>query len=279
MYANDWTDPSWDPTQSTQAPAPTTKSGFGNQLYDQIGGFFKDATGGRFTPTLQDVSQWGTNVDPNYLNTIRNHIYNTWAPTWNSANPAATTTTTPTATTGGGGGGGGSVDPSLGPMMQPFTGGMPSVPDANFMQNGWQDFNFTPYHQPTLDELNNDPANAGYQFTRDQGLQALGNSAAAKGLTRSGGTMKDFINYGMGAANQYYGQANDRSMNTWSANLAPQMANWQAKNAAGQRQSELDWQRGFDTWGRNFDIYKYNQQWPYTVLSDQQHIGLSAALG
>jgi hypothetical protein len=42
--------------------APT--SGFGHPVYNQIGDIFKSATGK--DATMQQVSQWGTNVDPNY---------------------------------------------------------------------------------------------------------------------------------------------------------------------------------------------------------------------
>lgn len=65
-----------DGTQDNASSNPTTvqqPGGFGHPVYDQIGAFVKDATGK--DATLQDVSQWGTNVDSNYLNTIRNSIY------------------------------------------------------------------------------------------------------------------------------------------------------------------------------------------------------------
>lgn len=61
-----------DGSAPTQQVAPPS-SGFGHPIYDQIGAFVKDATGK--DPTLQDVSQWGTNIDANYLNSIRSSIY------------------------------------------------------------------------------------------------------------------------------------------------------------------------------------------------------------
>jgi len=82
------TDPQYgDPTQPDpqgqtqsspwyiQNPTKAWNGSFGNSIYDQIGGYFKNFTGA--DPTYQQVSQWGTNVDRNYLNTIQGAIYNT----------------------------------------------------------------------------------------------------------------------------------------------------------------------------------------------------------
>lgn len=48
-------------------------------------------------------------------------------------------------------------------------------------------------------------ANPGYQFSMDQGLQALDRSAAARGLLNSGNQSTDVLNYATGLANQEYG--------------------------------------------------------------------------
>lgn len=44
----------------------------------------------------------------------------------------------------------------------------------------------------------------GYQFARDQGIQALDASAASRGMLRSGNQMQAVQDYGTGLANQYY---------------------------------------------------------------------------
>lgn len=48
---------------------------YGHPAYDRVGSIFKAATGR--DGTQQEVSQWGNNIDDNYLNTISNAIYNT----------------------------------------------------------------------------------------------------------------------------------------------------------------------------------------------------------
>lgn len=62
------------------------------------------------------------------------------------------------------------------------------------------------------------------------------------------------------------------------ATFAPSMTAWQTLVPAIQRASEDKFDQAFQTWGRDFDIDKFNKQWPYQVLSDQQKIGLSAAM-
>jgi hypothetical protein len=49
-------------------------------------------------------------------------------------------------------------------------------------------------------------ATPGYQFTLDQGLQGVENSAAARGLQLSGATLKDLNNYAQGTADTTYQQ-------------------------------------------------------------------------
>lgn len=54
-----------------------------------------------------------------------------------------------------------------------------------------------------LQALQNTP---GYQFSLQQGLQGVENSAAARGMQLSGATLKDLNNYAQGTAQQTYGQ-------------------------------------------------------------------------
>lgn len=61
---------------------------FGNPAYNSVASLYNTVTGGKYTPTQADVSQWGSNLDPNYLNTIQNQIGTWWSN--DSANPAVT---------------------------------------------------------------------------------------------------------------------------------------------------------------------------------------------
>lgn len=59
----------------------------------------------------------------------------------------------------------------------------------------------------SMQDFQQDP---GYQFDMQQGMQAIQNSAAAKGLLGSTGTMKDLNNYAQGMASNEYGNAYNR---------------------------------------------------------------------
>lgn len=65
-----------------------------------------------------------------------------------------------------------------------------------------------------LYNLINDPSSVsstpGYQFTRDQGIQAIDRSAAARGMLGSGRTSKDLMRFGTGLADQTYGNVFQR---------------------------------------------------------------------
>jgi hypothetical protein len=54
----------------------------------------------------------------------------------------------------------------------------------------------------------------GYQFTRDQGLKSVQNSAAARGLGTSGAALKGAANYSTGLANSTWGSYADRLANS-----------------------------------------------------------------
>ena len=72
-----------------------------------------------------------------------------------------------------------------------------------------QQFSFNPT------DLQNDP---GYQFTLQQGQQALQRSAAAQGNLFSSGTLKSLAGYTTGTANQYFNDAYNRAANTFNIN-------------------------------------------------------------
>ena len=73
---------------------------------------------------------------------------------------------------------------------------------------------------PTVASLSdpNNPASAGYQFTLQQGQQALQRSAAAQGSLFSTGTQKSLAGYAAGTANQYYQQAYNDALSTFNTN-------------------------------------------------------------
>ena len=72
-----------------------------------------------------------------------------------------------------------------------------------------QQFSFNPSN------LQSDP---GYQFTLQQGQQAIDRSAAATGSLNSTGTLKSLANYTTGTANQYFNDAYNRAQSTFNTN-------------------------------------------------------------
>lgn len=202
----------------------------------------------------------------------------------------------------GGPGGGGPMygfGPSLGNLFAPFTGQAPDPSMYRYTPTDAPAFHAVPYNRvapfkaPTGEEAKADP---GYDLRRQMGEQEITNNRATSGLLRGGATLKDLMNYNQNYAANEYGQVYNRRANEWGMNeqdynqawdrqekgaeaeYAPQLAGWQTNTANGQRAAELGWQQAFQTWQQNFDIDKFNKQWPYTVLSDQQNKGLTAAM-
>lgn len=68
---------------------------------------------------------------------------------------------------------------------------------------------------PTLAQVEQTP---GYQFTLQQGTQAINNSAAAKGGLLSGATLKDLTAYGQGLASTTYQQDYNNALTTFNTN-------------------------------------------------------------
>jgi len=90
----------------------------------------------------------------------------------------------------------------------PYTGAGSSAIGtvSSDLQNG------TGFAQPfTMSQFYNDP---GYQFTLQQGENAVNNSAAAKGGLLSGATQKALAQYSTGLANQTYSDAYNRYLQT-----------------------------------------------------------------
>lgn len=78
-------------------------------------------------------------------------------------------------------------------------------------------FNYADFQAPTAESVQNDP---GYQFALQQGTAGIMGNKAAAGLARTGGTLKELMNYGQQSATQFYGDAYNRQANTYGMNRA-----------------------------------------------------------
>ena len=120
------------------------------------------------------------------------------------------------ASVGGGGGGGGGGGAAAGAPGSGTYGGAPA-------------FNFT---APTWQEAMADP---GYQFALREGNQRLQGSAAAGGVLRTSGTLKDLMSYGQDMATQQYGNVYGRQYALAKDKFAPQYGSWQTTYDAALR--------------------------------------------
>jgi hypothetical protein len=175
---------------------------------------------------------------------------------------------------GGGGGGGGAsgaaelLDPWTGQFTPPdmaaaardalgvlpdvprFEGpSAPSIDPFSFREYEPSDpFSYDPFQAPTPSEVTDDP---GFQFRLDEGLQALQNAAASKGLLRSGGTLKDFVKYGQGFASNEFQNVYNRAASTYDRNYGTS-ADIYDRNVLNRRSDYLtDYRTAADIHGVN----------------------------
>jgi hypothetical protein len=73
----------------------------------------------------------------------------------------------------------------------------------------------TPFASPTAADMQQDPS---YQFRLNQGQQALERSGAARGVTNTGGNLRDILDYGQNAASQEYGNIYNRNLTNYNTN-------------------------------------------------------------
>lgn len=109
--------------------------------------------------------------------------------------------------------GGGTPPPQAAPQFvnpTPSYSG-PSAPGLPTVQV--PQFNAPTFSAPTGASEQNDP---GYQFRLAQGEQALQNSAAARGVLNTGGTLKDVLGYGQNYASQEYANVFNRALQNYA---------------------------------------------------------------
>jgi len=109
-------------------------------------------------------------------------------------------------------------------------------------------FTYEPFEVPTAESVLNEP---GYQFRSQQGQDALQRSAASKGLLRSGGTLKDLIQYGQNFASNEYNNSFQRALQAYGSRyqlakdeFAPRLAGWQTQAQSALQQWLAQYNRG-----------------------------------
>ena len=156
----------------------------------------------------------------------------------------------------------------------------PSLPDIQ------------PFQAPTYQEAVSDP---GYQFRLQQGTQALENSKAAQGLSRTGGTLKDFMNYGQNMASQEYGNTWNRRLGEYNTNVgniweksareqgiardeyAPQFAQWETQSQVANQGANNAYNRAWNEYLQDYRQYQDQNQNVFDRLKWGSEFGLDAA--
>lgn len=189
-------------------------------------------------------------------------------------------------TSSGGGSGGGSLNSAFNPQFSPRanSGAAPAfnAPRMATPAPFAYDKQFT---APSAQELTTDPS---FQFRLDQGRKTLEQSAAGKGVLRTGGTLKDLVNYGQDFASNEYGNVYNRKFDAYKFDYdkeadiyarnygvqrdvfdrnykasydeyQPQYNSWQTNANNDQRAAELQFNREYDKYiaDRNYDLEKY----------------------
>lgn len=136
---------------------------------------------------------------------------------------------------------------------------------------------FTPpnFNAPSFADAQNEP---GYQTRLKAGSDALERSAAARGALRTGGTLKDVLEYGQNFGAQEYSNVYNRALAAYDRryqgakdSFAPLLAQWQMSSNAELAAGLAEYQRIMDLLRLNSggggghsggsDIYDPEPQW------------------
>ena len=195
--------------------------------------------------------------------------------------PTSTPTPKPTPTPPpSGGGGGGSTGPSfdLGPLLQPYPGqftkptfgvaakqlmdlvgptpefNAPALPTiAPFSYENYAEpeaFSYQDYTPTTSQDVFSDPS---FGLRKDIGEKALLNSKAAQGLARTGGTLKDLLDYNQNFASQEYSNVDNRRTKDYGVNRGNALENYNTNVGNKVTAYGLNRQNAADSWKANKD--------------------------
>lgn len=184
--------------------------------------------------------------------------------------PTLTPVTTPTqgGTLASYAGGTGLTAPFMGTFTAPTPNALPNVPTANLPP-----FPTLPKWNPTdPTSFQSDPQ---YVFNKGQGLAGVQQSAAARGLLNSGGTLKDIAQWTGDYANNYFNDVDTRRRNDYATDiqtqyimpweaayrsaldaLGPQMTGYTTNAAATQRGNELDYSNAWNRFLFGYDVFR-----------------------
>ena len=103
---------------------------------------------------------------------------------------------------------------------------------------------------PTASDMELDP---GYQFMLSEGQKALERSGAARGVTNTGGNLKDITDYGRNAASQEYKNVYGRRMGEYTRSEENRKAAYDANYSNAMKAWEQNEQNRAAAFGTNYD--------------------------
>ncbi len=157
-----------------------------------------------------------------------------------------------------GSGGGGSLSDLPASTVGPYKAPAPYQAPAPF---SYPDFNFGTFKAPDPSQVTSDPA---YQFRLKQGENALEASASARGTLRTGGTLKDILQYGQDYASSEYDKIYGRAANefqtaysnalgAYGQNRANAYGNAVFNTQTGQWEYQTNAQNGLNEYNLNYN--------------------------
>jgi hypothetical protein len=118
-------------------------------------------------------------------------------------------------------------------------------------------FNAPQFSAPTFEQAQNEP---GYQFRLNAGTDALNRSAAARGVLRTGGTLKDITEYGQNFGAQEYKSVFDRAMQQYGTKYQAAKDTYAPKFAQYNNQFQAEQARALAEFQRQYELYQTEAQ-------------------
>jgi hypothetical protein len=254
-YVRDDVDPDYDPIMTGSAPSQSPQKRYNttpNWLDAHTAPGPQDPYYAEWRAANPGIPESAAEPSGDQLNAVGNTPYNP-----SGAAPAA------------GAGGAGTASTTFGqafqfPQFTPpqYQAGAPINAPGPF---SYAPFSYADFKAPTAADAAQNP---GYQFALDQGRKALEGSAAAKGVLRTGGTLKDLFSWGNQFGERNYNDVFGRDLTTYGTNRANAFGQWSANrdNAAGNFATNYGVTR--DSFDRGETQRNNQNEWNYRAATD-----------
>lgn len=273
-------DPYGEPPPAPQPAAAQNPAGLRQAGWYPQGGqwvpYFRAADGKYYTQQGDSYTSTGDMPPAGFVDGANK-------PTWPTTESGPPDPVPPPMDTGGGGGGGGgggtAIDKSyLAPWTEQFR-----APKGSQLPT-WkppQEFSYADFKPITAQDLLKDP---GYLWREQRIVDRVENSAAAKGLLGSSGTIYDIANSVGDFASQEFGVASDRAWDQWQGGFNNSLSAYNTNYGVSRDTHNYGTDRAKDIYDRAWKEYddrrktfQSNQDRPFSKVKDLADIGARAA--